>query len=551
MPIAATPPRGGGWPTMMLPAVVLLFGVVVSAVASASANDGSWTLHKLTTAAASARGAVCLDGSPAAYYLRQPLVSPPTDSDSNSRRYVIFFEGGGWCPNDANCLSRAGADLGSSINYPPSLPAGYGRMQGTALYAEFDTATVVYVKYCDGSSFTSNVDDPVTVSQEGSTQTIYYRGRRILDALFEELLTQRGLDTATELLLAGCSAGALTTYIHADTISEIMKRRGVPGVKVVALADAMFSLQHDAYPANPNNHYTRVFRWGFEAWNASGSINQKCLAAHSSASAGGAWVCFHGAVAAQYVTTPLFIADSKYDTWQARGVLGLDCTSLVNATDGTVTLCDGTSPEARAQEQFWIAYGDAVVAALQDPTTLISKRHAAFLVNCPTHCQSDPRGWRHPAFPGTRLGAAVRQWYPLALANVDNGSWVAPRWVARNGDKCLVVPAAAPPTNLPAPPPTSHPTASPSAAPSGMPSPSPSVPESASPSMSPSWIPTRSHSSPPSRSPVSSPEPSANPTASPVAKPIVSNASAKPTAVLLSLCLVLMSSLVTQIIAFF
>ena len=412
---------------MLASVAILLLGV---STASASA-DGDWSLHKMT-AAAESKGARCLDGSPAAYYLRQPLAAPP----AGSRPFVVFMEGGGWCL-ESSCLSRAGTDLGSSTNYP-AVPGG---MEGGGLYAEFATATVIYMKYCDGGSFTGNADAPVTFP--GSTQKIYYRGRRILDALFEELLDSRGLSTATELLFAGCSAGALTTYVHADYVSTLMARR-VPGAKTVALADAMFSLHHDAFPANPSNYYTNQFKWGFTAWNSSASINQKCLAAYSgsSANASSAWVCFHGAVAAQFVTTPLFIANSKYDTWQERGVLGLnttECTSHV-ALDGTVTLCNGTSPDARAQEKFWLAYGDAMVAALND----VSKRHAAFLVNCPTHCQSDPTGWRHPAFPGTQLGAAVKQWYPQALANLENSSWVAPRWVARDGDKCLV--PATPPT---------------------------------------------------------------------------------------------------------
>ena len=48
----------------------------------------------------------------------------------------------------------------------------------------------------------------------------------------------------------------------------------VPAAKTVALADAMFSLHHEGYPANPTNYYTRQFTWGFTAWNSSASINQ-------------------------------------------------------------------------------------------------------------------------------------------------------------------------------------------------------------------------------------------------------------------------------------
>ena len=161
------------------------------------------------------------------------------------------------------------------------------------------------MKYCDGSSFTGDVATPTTVGNA----TIYYRGRRILDALFNELISERGLGKAEELLFSGCSAGALTTYIHADYITKVMALRA-PQAKVVALADAMFSLQHQAFvPVAGGNYYTRQFQWGFAAWNASASINQACRAAHPNGN--DSWVCFHGAIAAQYVKTPLFVANSK------------------------------------------------------------------------------------------------------------------------------------------------------------------------------------------------------------------------------------------------
>ena len=46
------------------------------------------------------------------------------------------------------------------------------------------------------------------------------------------------------MLFAGCSAGGLTTYIHADYVTESLKTRA-PSAKVVAVADAMYSLNHD------------------------------------------------------------------------------------------------------------------------------------------------------------------------------------------------------------------------------------------------------------------------------------------------------------------
>ena len=390
--------------------------------------DGDWSLHLLTEAATT-QGAVCLDGSPQAFYLRQPLT--PNPSGASTKRFVVFMEGGGWCGSDVNCWQRAQGDLGSSKGYgPPPQP-----MEATGLYDSFPHATIVYAKYCDGSSFTGDVSEPVKVQVNATySSVIYYRGRRNFDALFDNLFAAQGLDKASELLFAGCSAGVLTTYVHADYVTSLMAARGAAGAKTVALADAMFSLHHDAFPNIANNYYTDQFTWGYDAWNSSRSVDSKCVAANAKLP----WVCFHGAVAAQYIATPLFIANSKHDTWQVRGVLGLNTTECNGKTDyatGIITLCDvSMGGDAAAQLQFWEDYGDAMVAAVAP----LPAHTAAFLTNCPTHCQTAGLLWAEPAFPGTRLDAAVLQWYPEAIANVGNATWSAPRWLASHTDGCKV-----------------------------------------------------------------------------------------------------------------
>lgn len=415
-----------------MPLLLAMITATTLGLVAAQPADGNWTLHKLSDAAA-ATGAVCLDGSPAAYYYREPLTSPPAGVGPS---FVVFMEGGGWCMMDDNCLQRAGTDLGSSHGYPAQI----GGAEATGLYDAFPFATIVYAKYCDGSSFTGDVAAPVSVNNATGTYTIYYRGRRVFDALFDELFARRGLDKATELLFAGCSAGALTAYTHADYVSQLMAARA-PGAKVAALGDAMFSLHHDAFPAVEENYYTRQFTWGFDAWNSSASVNQACLAAHPGK--GNAWVCFHGAVASQYVVTPLFIANSKYDTWQRAGVLSLNATECPGGVtaNGTVELCSGAGPNVAKEEDFWLAYGQAMIDALAP----LSQTHAAFLTNCPTHCQTSGPGWRHPAFPGTRLDAAVKQWYADVMSHSTPGrgveaGWTAPRWIAQQGQSCITPP---------------------------------------------------------------------------------------------------------------
>ena len=85
-------------------------------------------------------------------------------------------------------------------------------------------------RYCDGGSWTGRVTNPPIVAGTPPIK-LYFRGRGLFDALFDDLLGTRGLDKATQLLYAGCSAGGLTAYIHADAVTATMKARA-PAAKV-------------------------------------------------------------------------------------------------------------------------------------------------------------------------------------------------------------------------------------------------------------------------------------------------------------------------------
>lgn len=262
-------------------------------------------------------------------------------------------------------------------------------------------------------------DNETVTMVKGSA--VYYRGRRILDALFDDLF-ERGLGIADQLLYAGCSAGALTTYQNIDYV-----RSRVPSkIQMVGLADSMFSLHHASFTGT-TNYYTRQFTWGYDAWNSSANVNQRCRSQFDEAEA---WTCFHGQVAAQFIETPLLIVNSKFDTWQRAGILSLnadDCPASISA-DGSIELCDNSTATSVDEWAFWSKYGDEMVDSLK----VVPQRHAAFLSNCPTHCLTSGPHWHDPAFPGTRLDAAVTQWFGWAMENAGNASWVAPRWVARH-----------------------------------------------------------------------------------------------------------------------
>ena len=76
----------------------------------------------------------------------------------------------------------------------------------------------VFIRYCDGWSFAGNVEEPQTATITNHTTkvtsnvTVWLRGRAILDAVITDLITVRGMQTATNVVVGGCSAGGMAVY---------------------------------------------------------------------------------------------------------------------------------------------------------------------------------------------------------------------------------------------------------------------------------------------------------------------------------------------------
>lgn len=79
----------------------------------------------------------------------------------------------------------------------------------------------VYMAYCDGNSFSGNRDEAVVVGGK----PLYFRGRRILDAVLSYLMENYNLGAAENVLLTGCSAGGLATYLHTDYVGDTLKAK--------------------------------------------------------------------------------------------------------------------------------------------------------------------------------------------------------------------------------------------------------------------------------------------------------------------------------------
>ena len=335
------------------------------------------------TDALAANGAACLDGSPGAYYHL-----PGNGTGAN--KWYIHHQGGGWCESLDDCLGRSRGALGSSTSYPATASLGGG-------YFDVDPSNNpqmynwnhVYMRYCDGGSFSGNNE---TV-QPHKGKTLFWRGKRIREAIAEDLFANRGLDNATDVIVSGCSAGGLATFLHTDQWCDAVKASS--GGKCAGLPDSGFFLDYQdpnvtcspdsAFAASDllgntvAGDYHCGLKWTYTIQNATAGINQDCVKAHTEANT--EWQCMFAEHSSEHIRAPLFAMQSQYDAWQ---------TSFVEPWQ--------THPQI---------LGNNITSRIQSMLMKNNNESGAFLDSCWRHCGE----WNSIRIDGDLVSAAIQKWY--------------------------------------------------------------------------------------------------------------------------------------------
>jgi len=337
--------------------------------------------HEMTEAAERA-GAVCLDGTPPVYYLRR-------GSGSGVNKWYLHHQGGGWCESLDDCVARSKTDLGSSSKYPAtaSMTDGYFSTDAAVNPLMYNWNHVLLM-YCDGASFSGN---NATVAVHKGTK-LHFRGQRIREAIEQDLLQNQGLGNASDLIVSGCSAGGLATFLHTDQWCESLHAVR-PLAKCVGMPDSGFFLnyQDPEVRCSPdssapglltetiNGNYHCGLWWTFHIQNASSGINQRCLAQHANEE----WRCMFAEYAAEFMHSPVFALQSMYDSWQTAHV-------------------QGTGGAAKTQ-----VLGKNITERLLKSLLAKNPRSGAFLDSCWHHCGS----WNSIRIDGDLVSVAVEKWY--------------------------------------------------------------------------------------------------------------------------------------------
>lgn len=237
----------------------------------------------------------CLDGTPSVVYIR----------NTTSTKWLLFLPGAGYCMSLEDCLQRSKfSDAGSTIN-DTNATVIMNQMQEPWIFEPDPSLNPlmhdfnwVIIRYCSGDYFAGDVAEPVKVGASG--EQVFFRGRFIREAVVDFLRKEQGMDKATDVVLSGCSSGAITTFWSLDVWRGLMS--WVP--RVSGFADSGYFLD--------TGMYTSPHKFMWEQMNGTASPYPACVAEHKDKP----WSCYDAPNAILYTRTPIFAWQSRYDTDQ-------------------------------------------------------------------------------------------------------------------------------------------------------------------------------------------------------------------------------------------
>ncbi|KAG8390824.1 hypothetical protein BUALT_Bualt01G0123700 [Buddleja alternifolia] len=235
------------------------------------------------------KGAVCLDGSPPAYQYAKGF-------GDGAKNWMVYLEGGGWCDSKSDCLKRANEALGSSKKITPNYFGGI-LSQSRTTNLDFYNWNRVMVRYCDGSSFTGDVEE---IDQETN---LHRRGARVFNAIVEDLLA-KGMKNASNVMLVGNSAGGLATILNCDHFRALVPSAS----KLKCIADSGFFIRAKDLPGaeERESYYARVV----EFHNITRFLPKSCTSKMDPG------LCFFPENLVGDIQTPLFLLNSAFDKFQ-------------------------------------------------------------------------------------------------------------------------------------------------------------------------------------------------------------------------------------------
>ncbi|KAJ0594091.1 putative pectinacetylesterase/NOTUM [Helianthus annuus] len=386
--------------------------------------------------------------------------------DAGIDNWLVFFEGGGWCNNVTNCLARRDTRLGSSKqmlttetfsgmfhNKPKYNPGTHNYLASyleketcglfyclyllCTLFSDFYNWNRIKVRYCDGASFTGDVEevDPKT--------NLHFRGARIFRAVIEDLLA-KGMKNATNAMLAGCSAGGLTSILHCDNFRSLLPAN----TTVKCLSDAGFFI--NAKTIIGTSHIEGFYADVVKTHGSAKVLSPACTSKMSPGLVRADalkntlkvdFFCQNSKLTflivfcsvffpqnmVQYIETPIFLINAAYDSWQVKNILApgvadrkgtwRDCKlDITKCSSAQLNILQGSLLSLSiplAHKMDVLGYRQEFLKALTGFDN--SPSRGMFINSCYSHCQTGiQETWLRndsPLLSNTTIAKAVGDWY--------------------------------------------------------------------------------------------------------------------------------------------
>ncbi|EAZ14457.1 hypothetical protein OsJ_04378 [Oryza sativa Japonica Group] len=336
------------------------------------------------------KGAVCLDGSPPGYHLQRGF-------GSGEHSWFIHLQGGAWCNTIEDCSKRKMSAYGSS-KFMRAVEFNGILSNDQQLNSDFYNWNRVFIRYCDGASFSG---DGEAQDQDGST--LHFRGLRIWEAVINELMG-KGLATAKQAILSGCSAGGLAALLHCNDFYARFSKE----VSAKCLPDAGFFLDIASFCSSEDlsgeRHMWSVFNGTVHLQNVTQVLSKDCLAKKDPTE------CFFPAELVKSITAPTLILNSAYDSWQIQNALAPDGSFPGQSWSSCKTdIRNCSSTQIQVFNGFRNKFVDDI-EVVKD-----KKDWGLFIDSCFTHCQTPfDISWNSQASPvlGNKIVAeAIGDWY--------------------------------------------------------------------------------------------------------------------------------------------
>lgn len=325
----------------------------------------------------------CLDGTQGRYYFRR-------GSGDGLTKFYLHQEGGGFCGSLDDCLDRSKGNLGSTSPWVSDAWGPTYNLSAQQSYFSLDRRVNpllhnwnhVWMVYCDGAYFAG---ENATATFVDGTR-LYFAGKHILDATLHHLSSAHDLFGATDVILGGCSAGAIATFNHLDYVANQLKVALAPQARVTGFPDSGFYLDLD--------YFEQMKVFPFRQQNISSVLSQECLQKYRSAPQ----KCLIAERNAVFVKTPLFAWQSKFDGDQLS-------TSFKDSCNNNPVCA--------------MKFSQRLVSSVKHTLIATSTGHGFFVDGCNRHCGGIYDGYGDVntiAYKNVTPLVALSQWYAEAPA---------------------------------------------------------------------------------------------------------------------------------------